>query len=230
MPFEKIVIAPEIAARFPDARVGWLVADVTVLPNHPYADAQKEGLAAQLAARGIADGNLTAQPDIAGWREVYSEMGVKPSKFRSSLEALTRRIVKGQPMWNVSSVVDCYDCASVSTFLAMGAHDTARLDGTMTLRRGRAGEQFLPLGAGGEEIPVDPQHIVYADESKVCCWLWNHRDTRLAAVTEETAEAVFIVDAAFTPHTTGIRDGLDILAEHLRQIGCTPKESGIVAP
>ena len=228
MPLGKIKIDPAVAANFPDARIGWMIADVTVTPSHPYADALKAGLASDLAKRGITDENLTKQPDIAGWREVYGKMCVKPSKFRSSLEALARRVLKGKEMWSVSSVVDLYDAASVLTFLAMGAHDTTNVDGDMVLRYGRAGEKFYPLGDGGEVEDVDPRSIAYADESKICCWLWNHRDTRLAAVTKATREAVFIVDAGFTPHTTTISDGLEFLAQHLEKIGCQPKERGIV--
>ncbi len=227
MPFTKIEIDAAVQKNYPDARVGWLVANIDVRQNNPYVEELKVTLPDVLAKHGINDENLAAHPDIARWREVYSAMGVKPSKFRSSLEALVRRVAKGQPMWNVSSVVDCYNCVSVTAMLAMGAHDTAKVDGAIVLRYGRAGEKFLPLGAGGEEVDVDPHNIVYADGSKVLCWLWNHRDTRLASVSDETTEAVFIVDAAFTPKTTPIEAGLDLLAGHLEKIGCTVKERGI---
>lgn len=228
MPFTKIEIDEIVRENYPDARVGWLIAGVEVQQNHPYVDELKVTLPEILAKHGIDDANLAAHPDVARWREVYSAMGAKPSKFRSSLEALVRRVAKGQEMWNVSSVVDCYNCVSVMTMLAMGAHDTAKVDGAIALRYGRPGEKFLPLGAGGEEVDVDPRNIVYADESKICCWLWNHRDTRLASVTEETKEAVFIVDAAFTPMTTSIETGLELLSGHLEKIGCVPKARGIV--
>lgn len=227
MSFTKIEIDGAVRKNYPEARVGWLVADVSVRQEHPYVEALKAALPETIAGHGIDGGTLSAHPDIARWREVYSSMGAKPSKYRSSLEALIRRVVKGQELWNVSSVVDCYNCASVATLLAMGAHDTAKVDGVISLRYGRAGEKFLPLGAGGEEIGVDPRQIVYADESKICCWLWNHRDTRQASVAGETREAVFIIDSAFTPRTTSIEQGLEILAGHLKMIGCAPGASGI---
>lgn len=228
MSFVKIEIDEAVRKNYPDARVGWLVAGVEAHGSHPHTEELKAAMRDTLAKHGIDEGNLAAHPDIARWRDVYRAMGAKPSKFRSSLEALVRRVAKGQEMWNVSSVVDCYNCVSVATLLAMGAHDTAKIDGMITLRYGRAGEKFLPLGASGEEIDVDPRNIVYADGSKICCWLWNHRDTRLAGVTEKTEEAVFIVDAAFTPRTTNVEGGLALLAEHLEKIGCTPGARGVV--
>ncbi|MDL2263910.1 hypothetical protein LJC31_04580 [Synergistaceae bacterium OttesenSCG-928-I11] len=232
MAFTRIVISPALSERFPDARVGWLLADARVRASDPYVEELKKNLAANLASRGITEENLAKQPDIAAWRDVYSAMGAKPSKYRSSLEALARRVAKGQGLWNVSNVVDCYNCASVATFLPMGAHDTSRVDGVLTLRYGHAGEKFYPLGADEqhEVIDVDPRNVVYADDSKICCWLWNHRDTHLASVQEETKEAIFLIDSAFVPHTTSIEGGLEILAGHLEKIGCKPKDRGIVRP
>jgi lysyl-tRNA synthetase class 2 len=216
-----------VARDYPDARVGWLLADVRVEREHPYVEELKGRLARDLASLGVTDENLALHPDIARWRAVYSDMGVKPSKFRSSPEALARRVLKGKGMWSVSSVVDCYDCTSVSTLLSLGAHDAEKIDGVMTLRRCRAGEKFFPLGAGDEVIEADPRNIAYADDTKICCWLWNHRDSRLASVTEGTREAVFIVDSAFVPHATPIERGLDILWERIAKIGGTPKSRGI---
>lgn len=228
MTFTEIKIDEVVRQEFPDARVGWLLADVEVRESDPYVDELKAALPEILARHGIDDANLASHPDVARWRETFSAMGAKPSKYRSSLEALLRRVAKGQEMWNVSSVVDCYNCASVATLLAMGAHDTAKIDGAITLRHGRTGEKFLPLGDGGEVVDVDPRNILYADESKVCCWLWCHRDTRLAGISEETKEAVFIIDSAFTPRTTSIEAGLELLTGHLENIGCKAKASGIL--
>jgi hypothetical protein len=47
-------------------------------------------------------------------------------------------------------------------------------------------------------------------------------------VTERTEEAIFLIDAAFAPHTTSVADGLKTLSHHLEAIGCRPKASGIV--
>jgi lysyl-tRNA synthetase class 2 len=111
--------------------------------------------------------------------------------------------------------------------LSMGAHDAAKIDGVMTLRYCRAGEKFFPLGAGDDIVDTDPRNIAYADGTKLCCWLWNYRDTRLAEVTEDTREVIFIVDSAFVPHTTSIARGLDILWERIIKIGGAPRSKGI---
>jgi len=170
---------------------------------------------------------LSKHPRIANWRKIYSDMGVKPSGYRCSLEALLRRVIKGENIWNVSSVVDCYNCVSVMTLLPMGAYDVHKLKGDLTLRYGKEGEIFLPLGSG-EEITVKDTHIVYADEEKICCWLWNHRDSRLCAVTTDTKEALFFVDAAQESDAPDVEKALDLLSCHLEAIGCNAKAKGII--
>lgn len=229
MAFSKVVMDKEIKKNFPNARIGWLLADIHVTQELcDYAEKLKGTLAKNLAHRGITEENLTSHPDVERWRDVFRAMGAKPNKYKSTVEALTKRVLKGQNMWNISNVVDVYNSVVVLSFLAIGAFDTAHLEGDVVLRYGREGEKFLPLGSDEEVIAVEPKQIVYADDSKIISWLWCYRDTRLTGVVPGTKEALFLIDTAFTPHTMSVEEGLDTLAEHLKHIGCDPKGSGII--
>ncbi len=223
----KLEIEKRIFEVFPDAKIGWLLAEVKVEPSNEYVENMKKGLIERLKDIGISQDTMMLHPDVAGWREVYSKMGVKPSKYRSSLEALLRRTFKGD-IWSVSNVVDCYDCVSAVNLLPMGAHDTAKLKGDLVLRYGREGEKFYPLGAGDSVIDVSPKNILYADDEKVCCWLWNHRDTRDASLSESTKKALFLVDQAFDTEWKTVQEGLKLLSFELEKIGCKTINSGIV--
>ena len=223
----KLMIEREIFELFPGAKIGWLLAQVRVAPSDEYVEKMKRGLVGRLNDIGISQDTMMLHPDVAGWRDVYSKMGVKPSKYRSSLEALLRRTFKGD-IWSVSNVVDCYDCVSALSLLPMGAHDTAKLRGDLVLRYGLEGEKFYPLGAGDSVIDVSPKNILYADQEKVCCWLWNHRDTRDASLSETTKKALFLVDQAFDTEWKTVGEGLELLSSELEKIGCKVINSGIV--
>jgi lysyl-tRNA synthetase class 2 len=223
----KLMIEREIFELFPGAKIGWLLAQVRVAPSDEYVEKMKRGLVGRLNDIGISQDTMMLHPDVAGWRDVYSKMGVKPSKYRSSLEALLRRTFKGD-IWSVSNVVDCYDCVSALNLLPMGAHDIAKLRGDLVLRYGREGEKFYPLGAGDSVIDVSPKNILYADEEKVCCWLWNHRDTRDASLSESTENALFLIDQAFDTEWKSVAEGLDALSCELEKIGCSVLKSGVV--
>ena len=224
----KISIDPKILENFPDAKIGWLRAGVADAGGAEYVRALKAGFEARLNDIGISADTMMMHPDVRRWREVYSAMGVKPSKYRSSLEALLRRIFKGD-LWEVSPVVDCYDCVSALSLLPMGAHDMEKLRGGLTLRYAENGEKFYPLGAGDSVIECAERHVVYADGEKVCCWLWNYRDTRDASVDAETKEALFLVDCAFETEWRSVEEGLSALAAELSAIGCMVRKSGLVS-
>ena len=132
----KISIDPKILESFPDAKIGWLRANVADADGAAHVRALKVGLETRLGDIGISADTMMMHPDVRRWREVYSAMCVKPSKYRSSLEALLRRIFKGD-LWEVSPVVDCYDCVSALNLLPMGAHDMEKLRGGLTRTRAR---------------------------------------------------------------------------------------------
>ncbi len=223
-----IRIAPEILQKYPGAHVGWLCADVIVRDESSHVENLKAEMARAVAERGLEAATLSKHPRIDSWRRIYSAMGVKPSSYKCSLEALLRRVLKGQGLWNVSSVVDCYNCISVMSMMPMGAHDMESLEGDLELRFGRKGDVFLPLGSGEKVVQVKEHHIVYADNTKICCWLWNHRDNRQCAVTPSTRRAIFIVDAAEEKDAHDIGKALDMLAENLEHIGCTVRLRGLL--
>ena len=224
----KISIDKDIFENFPEAKICWLRAVITNGKGSPRVAEMKKNLKRRLEEIGLSADTVAQHPDIRRWRETFSKMGVKPSKYRSSIEALLRRIFKGD-LWSVSDVVDCYDCVSALNLLPMGAHDMSKLRGDMTLRYAKEGEKFYPLGAGDSIVECGAKQIVYADGEKICCWLWNYRDTRDASVDEETKEALFIVDCAFENEWRSVEEGLAALASELTQIGCTVKKSGVVS-
>lgn len=222
----RLKIAPGIFRKYPQVEVGWLTADIHPVPMDPKVEQWKGSLAAWLSSRGITLENLSSCPEVARWRQVFGSMGVKPSKYRCSLEALLRRALKENSLWTVNSVVDLYNCVSVQTLSPMGAFDLKKVSGDIELRFGREGEIFSPLGKSDEET-VTCEHVVYADSEKVCCWLWNHRDSRLVGIDENSRSAVFFVDRAFSPTAFTVGNALDLLEERLEQTGARVKGKGV---
>src|SRR5690242_20479729 len=49
------------------------------------------------AATVTANGAVT-EATVAAWRGVYALLGIKPSRYRSSIESLLRRASKGSPL------------------------------------------------------------------------------------------------------------------------------------
>lgn len=77
----KISIDPKIFENFPCAKIGWLRANVAGAGGAEHVRALKAGLEARLGDIGISADTMMMHPDVRRWREVYSAMGVKPSKI-----------------------------------------------------------------------------------------------------------------------------------------------------
>jgi hypothetical protein len=57
--------------------------------------------------------NLGDDPGIAGWREAFRLQGLKPSRYRTSPEALARRVLRGDRIQTTLPVVNAYNAVSV---------------------------------------------------------------------------------------------------------------------
>ena len=66
----KISIDPKILENFPDAKIGWLHANVADADGAAHVRALKAGLEARLNDIGISADTMMMHPDVRRWREV----------------------------------------------------------------------------------------------------------------------------------------------------------------
>ena len=116
--------------------VWWLTDEVRVVEREAAMDEPLEQARVSLVSR--------PEPAdiIASVRTMYKQLGIDPTKTRPSSEALLRRVRRGDPLPRVNSFVDVINWCSVETQLPYGVYDASKIDGDVTLRRGRAGEQY----------------------------------------------------------------------------------------
>ncbi len=202
---------------------------VVTLDDPASLDPLIENLTAKLPeiARHINEADpITSLPAIASWREAYAAMSVKPSKFHSSIEALLRRVKKGDDISTGLQVVDLYNLISVIHGTPMGAYDLDKLpDGEFTLRLADpAIDRFEPLGGKAASFPLNENLVVYAAGSKILCWGINTRDSVNSCVDDQSRSIVFMSEA-----TSGAMAGLPLTAlSNLAELATAASGSGIV--
>lgn len=140
---------------------------------------------------------ITALPEISTWREAYSAMGVKPSKFHSSIEALLRRVKKGHNLDTGLPIVDFYNLVSVIQRAPIGAYDAGKLDNaSIILRKANPNfDNFNPLGGSSDAFPLNSKLVVYGSGNDILCWGFNTRDSKTVSVDKRTNEALFFSEA-----------------------------------
>lgn len=86
---------------------------------------------------------------IAATRRVYRACGKDPSRYRPASEALIRRLLQGKELYQIDTLVDLTNLASIAYGYSIGGFDADKFEGdTLTLGVGREGEPYEGIGRG----------------------------------------------------------------------------------
>jgi len=192
-----LTIAPELEGR---VRVGVAhVVGLKVGETDPGLRRAIEDASRELRSRysGRAPGEI---PEVAEARTLYKALGLDPTKTRPSNEALLRRVLKGESLYVVNTLVDAVNLASLQHQLPFGLYDALRLRPPLTLRRGAEGEGYPGIRKGnvnlaGRPLLADPEGP-FGNPSA---------DAARTAIRLDTKEAVVV---AYAP-SVGARERLD---------------------
>lgn len=136
---------------------------------------------------------LSQLPRIASWRRAYMAFGAKPKKYKSSVESLYRMVLKGIDLRHINTIVDVYNYISIKHLVPVGGDDISRVEGDIALRFAHGGETFRPLNSEEVEFAKGGE-VIYTDDVEVLCRRWNWRECDKTKMTEETVEAMLVVE------------------------------------
>ena len=154
--------------------------------------------------------DINQRETIAATREAYRKTGKEPNRYRPSAEALCRRLVKGESLYRISTIVDCINLISVKTGYSIGGFDRDSIIGnSLELGIGKAGEEFYAIGRGLLNIEGLP---VYRDEKgPIGTPTSDHERTKISL---NTHHLVLIVNG-FDGSITSVQQTLDFSRELL---------------
>ncbi|GGK31747.1 tRNA-binding protein [Caldalkalibacillus thermarum] len=121
--------------------------------------------------------NISQIPQIDYFRQCFKALGISPSKYRPSSEALLRRVLQGKPFPFIHSAADVNNFVSLYYLMPCGLYDADQLSGShLTMRLGLPGETYVSLAgketsAEGKWITADQRGpfgspIIDADRTK----------------------------------------------------------------
>ena len=188
-------VDPEIFARFPGVVVGVVVA--RGLDNRtPRPELARALRRAERSARERLGSEPVAEHErIAPWREAYRSFGAKPSRYRSSIEALVRRVLGGEELPSINPLVDLYNRVSLDHLLPAGGEDLAAVTGTVRLRFAGDDEPAVELLGDREPRAPEPGEVIYADDVGAICRRWNWREAARTRLTPDTRDALLVLEA-----------------------------------
>lgn len=173
---DDIQVDDSVFALRPDFAV--LIMTAHGLRNGPTDDRSRAWLETASTAETQAD-------KIDAWKDAYRAFGAKPQRTRPSVDALTRRM----PLPEINRVVDAYNSISVKHALPIGGEDLDRYAGPARLVRA-AGDEASEEALGQPE----PGEVIWRDDIGVTCRRWNWRQVVRTRLTEETTNAIFLLE------------------------------------
>lgn len=230
---KKFIADPSFWDLFPSAAIGVLsvtgINEAAKLDPEQAAEVEALLKAANAAALGHLDAGIALSQNrpVAVWREAYQKFPTKKGA-RCSIEALLKRVSKGEPVGSIAPTVDITNAISLKYALPIGAEDMDAFAGDLHLGVMAGGEDFLPIGAE-EPDPPRPGELAYYDAAGVVCRCWNWRDGKRTAIQDSTTSEFIAMECVEPERLDDLRAALDELAGLLeRYTGAKTAAKGIV--
>jgi DNA/RNA-binding domain of Phe-tRNA-synthetase-like protein len=183
----QVSIDPQLKHAVPSLALGVIRTSVRVSTKNPdlwtAMTSRIEALASRLTIGAVAD-----LPHVKALRQAYRAVGKDPSRYRGSQEALLRRILKGQGIYQINTVVDINNLVSLHSLHSVGSYDLARVRGDIVFRVGRQGESYTGIGRDLINVSELP---VFADE--VGPFGSPTSDSERAMVTLDTVRLLMVI-------------------------------------
>jgi DNA/RNA-binding domain of Phe-tRNA-synthetase-like protein len=189
-------ISEEILRKFPEVSIGCVFAsnlsNAQGVNNELFAEIKAETV--RLTTEFSLD-TISQAPFVARWREIYRSFGAKPSDYRSSIENLIRMALKGRELTHINTLVDVYNLISLKYRLPVGGEDVDRMTGALQLVVATGQEPPVQLLGDQEAESPFPGEVLYRDDAGVICRCWNWREGQRTMLTEDTKNAILVIEA-----------------------------------
>jgi DNA/RNA-binding domain of Phe-tRNA-synthetase-like protein len=215
---------PPIWRQFPQLVPGLLAVDSV----EPQADitARLAPLYDRARAR-LAGGAESDLAEIAAWRRAYTQMGLKPTQYRSAAEALLRRFRREGEVPQLHPLVDLCNAVSLAFALPVAVFDLDAIEAYLEVRPADGSERYLAF-SGEVESPA-PGEVIFADAAgQVHARRWTFRQSRRSTVGPETRRALIVSEGLHATAAADVADLLDTLENELTAVWSPPAGRAIL--
>ncbi len=145
-----VAIASSITNQLPGFSLGIIRYAGVTLSDSPKMLQGRINLFVETLRNEREGSQITDIEGIREWRAMFKKLGIDPSRYRPSSEALTRRLLQGNPFFWINSGVDVNNFLSVLHALPYGLYDADKLSGDIVCRLG--GEEDHYEGLNGRDV------------------------------------------------------------------------------
>ena len=164
------------------------ISGVTVRERDERLWRQIEALCLQ-QGREFALDRLSEYEQITSVRGLQKSFGFDPTRYRPSSEALLRRVLKGQGLYQINSAVDVNNLCSLEYLLPMCIYDLRHVIGRVVVRVGEPGEEYPGIG---RQVFQAAHKVIIADDSGIMgSTVSDSERTRVTTATTDILMAIY---------------------------------------
>ncbi|TLS37993.1 B3/B4 domain-containing protein [Pseudalkalibacillus caeni] len=183
----EITISSAIKKELPDFKIGVVLYHNIAVSESPQMLKGRTRFYQENLKIDLEKVSFNTINEIKETRDLFKRLGVDPSKYRPSSEALFRRIKKGNNIPSVHSAADLNNLFSLQYRIPVGIYDLDKIVGPVTIRMGEENEVYDAINGRSTNLKGK---LISADQngpfgSPIV-------DSRQTAVTEQTKNALQI--------------------------------------
>lgn len=213
---KKFIIEDNFWDIFPKAKIGIITIygiDNRIKETEKYKSLLLESQ--QKAMTYLTAMEFSSNSVIKVWREAFQKFKTKKG-VRASIEALLKRVHKGDNISCINPLVDIYNSISLKYAMPCGGEDIDSFVGDVRLTKAKGNESFITLGSNESEPPFEGE-IVYKDDVGAICRCWNWRESVRTMLTENTQNAFLCIELIDESRDKEFKAAIDELANLARK-------------
>ena len=147
------------------------------------------------------------------YHNAMRNFGISLSRFQMSVEALLKRLSKGEGLPSISPVVDLANVVSLQYHIPIGVHDIDSLVADLEIRCVNNDDVFE---GSDDSSGFDKEEVVYSSGNSIRTRRWIWRQMPVGRISKDSKNLVFPVDGFFSNRETilAARDALSSQIEH----------------
>jgi DNA/RNA-binding domain of Phe-tRNA-synthetase-like protein len=206
-----ITISSKIKELVPQFKIGTITYHDIAISDSPQMIKGRFQLF--LESLKLEDKTTADYPGVSEYRSVFKKLGIDPSRYRPSSEALLRRVLSGKELPPINSGVDVNNFFSIRFVIPIGLYNLDKLEGDVVVRIGGAEDSYE--GLNGREMNMEGK-LVSADS--LGAFGSPIVDSKRTMVDESVANALHIVYLQPSMDENEAREMLESMAKMFTQV------------
>ncbi|NQU52685.1 MAG: hypothetical protein HQ522_09115 [Bacteroidetes bacterium] len=206
---QQIIISNELAVKVSGIELSCIECDVQLEAKNELLWNKIQQKIIEISDRFKVE-QISQLPAISVSRKAYKACGKDPARYRLSAEALLRRVLKRNEIYQINNVVDLLNLVSISTGFSIGGYDAEKIEGEVVFGIGENEEPYSGIGRGDLNIEFLP---VFRDE-KGAFGTPTSDSVRTSVSMQTKRFLMVIIDYAATPQ---LEEATDLAVSLLKE-------------